>query len=798
MSRGLLVTLLSVNVVACAVSLARGQVAPNALKARAVLTDNVVEIRPADTRKEDVAVDDSHAMRSSSAGTGHLKDRFHCDFRGANFDEARLRLEGNSTKPIPEPEGLRIKLPAGPRTGKQPGVRSRFVIGGDFEITASYEILSADQPETRRKNVGAWLRIETVRIPAMLPEAGYEKATIRGVLGDQNEYLFVTNHMKATTGIPSDAVQRTTGQGRQAKLRLVRAGSMLQFFVAEGDEGKFREIRRVDFSRDDIQYVALTAESTDAKVAAEVRWLDLDVRAEYLPGIGTKIVTIENQRIDAEIKDTQDGRLLLANADERSPAEMPIDDLYHVEFKAPSPLEAKFFRHQRRDVAQGSPKSGGDGFSDVHFVVEGLRADQKLKQLTLVLQKSKDSKTWRLDTSFRDDWKLAVERLPGATWADVYFQPDAQDRYGHEYGVSVTYEDQVKSATRGRLAFLHTHGDMRVDDETADLASPRWGVLAYLTGGDRLFGHFDTLDERSLVIDCGWDNKVAIPLIHVKGVRCAREAESTADAQFEQLLKEPPEEDTVLVIASDGSATQIAGQIEQVTDGKLDINYEGQLRSIRTERLFGWVFAQRPAVERGASPYQVFEFVRGDALAGEFLGFDHDRPELKTAWDAVLRVPRKALAGIGFHNGKMVYLSDLDPVEVEEVPYFDRLLPHKRDMALDGGPLTIDGTTYEKGLAVHSRCVLTYALDGQFATFSAVLGFDTRATRAGRVTCRVVGDGRDLFVVEDFTANDPPQALELPIDGVRRLSLEVDFGADEDIGDRIIWARARVMRASTD
>jgi hypothetical protein len=44
-----------------------------------------------------------------------------------------------------EPEGLRITLPAGPLRQRETGVSPQFDISGDFEITAGYEIIEADQ-----------------------------------------------------------------------------------------------------------------------------------------------------------------------------------------------------------------------------------------------------------------------------------------------------------------------------------------------------------------------------------------------------------------------------------------------------------------------------------------------------------------------------------------------------------------------------------------------------------------------------------------------------------------------------
>ena len=101
---------------------------------------------------------------------------------------------------------------------------------------------------------------------------------------------------------------------------------------------------------------------------------------------------------------------------------------------------------------------------------------------------------------------------------------------------------------------------------------------------------------------------------------------------------------------------------------------------------------------------------------------------------------------------------------------------------------------FRKGLAVHSRTLLAYDLDGQYQTFKSALGFDPSAGGRGHVIVRVRGDGRTLHE-DELAGNDEPILLDLPVAGVSRLELEVDFGLREDLCDRVIWGDARLYRA---
>jgi hypothetical protein len=37
----------------------------------------------------------------------------------------------------------------------------------------------------------------------------------------------------------------------------------------------------------------------------------------------------------------------------------------------------------------------------------------------------------------------------------------------------------------------------------------------------------------------------------------------------------------------------------------------------------------------------------------------------------------------------------------------------------------------------------------------------------------------------------------VPLAGAKQLALEVDFGPDQDVGDRILWVEPRLFRANT-
>jgi hypothetical protein len=170
--------------------------------------------------------------------------------------------------------------------------------------------------------------------------------------------------------------------------------------------------------------------------------------------------------------------------------------------------------------------------------------------------------------------------------------------------------------------------------------------------------------------------------------------------------------------------------------------------------------------------------------------------EATTAFGASLRVPLDHVAALDLLGGRAVYLSDLKVAKYEFVPYLDEHWPLAADANAEGHDLRVGGSTYDKGLGLHSAGRLTYSLAGGFRRFEAVVGLDDRDGREGSVRVRVLADGKALDLGGDgeLTARSAPLALSVPVEGVRELTLVVEFGKGGNVQDVVNWADARLVR----
>lgn len=170
--------------------------------------------------------------------------------------------------------------------------------------------------------------------------------------------------------------------------------------------------------------------------------------------------------------------------------------------------------------------------------------------------------------------------------------------------------------------------------------------------------------------------------------------------------------------------------------------------------------------------------------------------QARTVFGAAIEVPLARVLALDTLGGRAVYLSDLKPARYEFEPYLDERWPVGLGANAAGNDLLLSGSTYARGLGLHSRSRLTYSLGKGYRRFEALVGLDDRDGRMGSAHVRVLADGKplDLGADRELTANSQPLRISVPIAGAKELTLVVDFGRRGNVQDVVNWADARLMR----
>ena len=318
---------------------------------------------------------------------------------------------------------------------------------------------------------------------------------------------------------------------------------------------------------------------------------------------------------------------------------------------------------------------------------------------------------------------------------------------------------------------------------------PKGAAVAAVLDGSRVCGLVAGGSKSTITLDSPSLGEVGLKLESIKWLDFPQESD-------EGPLPEPqptaPKEDVVYFLNAD----KMSGLVEAVTKdgitlkcalGEVPIAFAGIRRLV--------LAGTRDKPPRPQHLLANVSFADGSVVNGRLVSLTEKSLRLDSALAGNLESPREQLARVAFRNGKLVYLSDLEPAEVKETPYFDQVWRYRRDTSLDGNPLRLRGRVYRKGLGVHSRCELTYELDGKFSRFCTDMGIDDEVRGKGSVVFQVLADGKQVYDSGLVTGKSEAVTLkDISVSGIKRLTLKVDFGEDFDFCDHADWANARVLR----
>lgn len=138
-----------------------------------------------------------------------------------------------------------------------------------------------------------------------------------------------------------------------------------------------------------------------------------------------------------------------------------------------------------------------------------------------------------------------------------------------------------------------------------------------------------------------------------------------------------------------------------------------------------------------------------------------------------------------FCFAEKIYLSDLDISKTQQ----EWGVPQK-DLSVNGNPLQINGTSYQKGLGTHAGSTLLIKLAGGSTRFKAVIGLDDEVdNKGGQVQFKILVDGKQAFSSPVLSHNSDAVNVDIPLENADNMVLIVDsLGANTF--DHADWANA--------
>jgi len=300
-------------------------------------------------------------------------------------------------------------------------------------------------------------------------------------------------------------------------------------------------------------------------------------------------------------------------------------------------------------------------------------------------------------------------------------------------------------------------------------------------------------NARTITLETAMIGRWEIPLSTVAGVRFVAVKQSESQAAFDQALVEPGPAHDTLLLTNDGKVQSLHGVTDAIEPAGIRFRWRERSIPVPPDRAIGIIFAQGTGA-KPSPPAAACQLDDGSIWCGSIESSDRNSVCLRLTGGQTVRIPLPRLREIRFNSDRLIFLSDLEPAKFEFEPFGATHWPWRRNRSVANRPLRIDGQSFTRGLGVHSRTVLTYALDGTYTQLAAIIGIDDGARPRGNVIFRVTTDGKEVFNSGPVTGKDKPRPILVPIHKARSLELIVDFGQDLDLGDQADWCDARLIR----
>ncbi len=116
----------------------------------------------------------------------------------------------------------------------------------------------------------------------------------------------------------------------------------------------------------------------------------------------------------------------------------------------------------------------------------------------------------------------------------------------------------------------------------------------------------------------------------------------------------------------------------------------------------------------------------------------------------------------------------------------------KADHEITGGPLSVHGERFARGVGTHATSKFRVALGGNARRFTAEVGVDDSAGNQGSVEFNISGDGKTLWDSGVLKGGDAAEPVDVNLAGVQTLVLRVTDGGDGESNDHADWANAKI------
>jgi small nuclear ribonucleoprotein (snRNP)-like protein len=318
-------------------------------------------------------------------------------------------------------------------------------------------------------------------------------------------------------------------------------------------------------------------------------------------------------------------------------------------------------------------------------------------------------------------------------------------------------------------------------------------LALHLVGGGILLARNPVIaDETVTFVSSSGLNKVKLELV--------QSLIWTDSPKVREVLASPSPDNDRVIVQTENGIRVVEGLLESVNDTHVTLNYQGESRKIPLTIVSAIVSADL-GLSLPTGSLATVQLTDGSTIRGRIDQLAGTVMKIELPGRNTIELPSDRIAGFNIQSDNLVYLSDLEPVSVQQRAPFVAQRQWQRDRSILGQPMKLNfvsksqAVDYEKGIGTQSFSQLVFDNDKDFTRFRAIVGIDAETNGHGDCQMTVLGDGIRLWS-QRITAMDDPVPVSVDITGIKRVALMVEPGEQFDLGDHANWAMARFTKSN--
>ncbi len=311
-----------------------------------------------------------------------------------------------------------------------------------------------------------------------------------------------------------------------------------------------------------------------------------------------------------------------------------------------------------------------------------------------------------------------------------------------------------------------------------------------LTNGDILHGDLVDGPSEAVSIETMDLGLVSVPIEAVASVYTAS-ASKPAHREAARWFKRAPKGEDDRILLTNGDS--ISGFVTSI--GAEGIAVDSTLGETRLpHRLIVAVRLASPGMPAPPRPHLVVMFRNSGRLTVAGLEWSSDEAKVHLRDQRIARGDPVRIVRVDVVGGRWEWLSAHRPISYEHTPLLSLGWEYSIDRDVLGGPITVGGRTFERGVGVHSRSKLTYDLRGAYRELVTSFGIDDDSGPHADVSVVILVDGKRRFERAHVRRGPLEGPVRLDVTHAKRIELVVDFGDNGDVQDRFDWVEPALIR----